>query len=216
MSRMLLASLRALTCASQVSRGAEILHLQEVMEKIAEVIVKVPMVGAAHIALMVDVLIAPVVLVGKERTKGIEKRMRKEEGVDLGERINMTVLGRRRRRVSTILALVLVNVRNAWDDIPVLSVFATRFITKNLAIFVRITAGTFFTLPAYADSLRVDTSPQAQRNHLFLSTGKKMMETTKKSTFIDNQNPLLIYWILIADYQILMWLSITTLNLVTC
>ena len=216
MSRMLLASLRALTCESQVSRGAEILHLQEVMEKIAEVIVKVPMVGAAHIALMVDVLIAPVVLVGKERTKGIEKRMRKEEGVDLGERINMTVLGRRRRRVSTILALVLVNVRNAWDDIPVLSVFATRFITKNLAIFVRITAGTFFTLPAYADSLRVDTSPQAQRNHLFLLTGKKMMETTKKSTFIDNQIPLLIYWILIANYQILMWLSITTLNLVTC
>ena len=213
---MLLASLRALTCASQVSRGAEILHLQEVKEKIAEVIVKVPMVGAAQIALMVDVLIAPVVLVGKERTKGIEKRMRKEEGVDLGERINMTVLGRRRRRVSTILALVLANVRNAWDDIPVLSAFATRFITKNLAIFVRITAGTFFTLPAYADSLRVDTSPQAQRNHLFLSTGKKMMETTKKSTFIDNQNPLLIYWILIADYQILMWLSITTFNLVTC
>ena len=213
---MLLASLHALTCESQVSRGAEILHLQEVMGKIAEVIVKVPMVGAAHIALMVDVLIAPVVLVGKERTKGIEKRMRKEEGVDLGERINMTVLGRRRRRVSTILALVLVNVRNAWDDIPVLSVFATRFITKNLAIFVRITAGTFFTLPAYADSLRVDTSPQAQRNHLFLLTGKKMMETTKKSTFIDNQIPLLIYWILIANYQILMWLSITTLNLVTC
>ena len=216
MSRMLLASLRALTCESQVSRGAEILHLQEAKEKIAEVIVKVPMVGAAHIALMVDVLIAPVVLVGKERTKGIEKRMRKEEGVDLGERINMTVLGRRRRRVSTILALVLVNVRNAWDDIPVLSAFATRFITKNLAIFVRITGGTFFTLPAYADSLRVDTSRQAQRNRLFLLTERKMMETTKKSTFIDNQNPLLIYWILIADYQILMWLSITTLNLVTC
>ena len=213
---MLLASLRALTCASQVSRGAEILHLQEVMVKIAEVIVKVPMVGAAHIALMVAALIAPVVLVGKERTKGIEKRMRKEEGVDLGERINMTVLGRRRRRVSTILALVLVNVRNAWDDIPVLSVFATRFFTTNLAIFVRITGGTFFTLPAYADSLRVDTSRQAQRNRLFLLTERKMMETTKKSTFIDNQNPLLIYWILIADYQILMWLSITTLNLVTC
>ena len=214
---MLLASSLALTCASQVSRGAEILHLQEVMAKIAEVIVKVPMVVAAHIALMVAALIAPIVLVVKERTKGIKRMMRKEEGVGLGGRTNMTVLGRRRRnRVSTILALILTSVKNVWDDIPVLSVFATRFFTTNLAIFVRITGGTFFTLPAYADSLRVDTSRQAQRNRLFLLTERKMMETTKKSTFIDNQNPLLIYWILIADYQILMWLSITTFNLVTC
>ena len=214
---MLLASLRALTCASQVSRGAKILHLQEVMVKIAEVIVKVPMVVAAHIALMVAALIAPIVLVVKERTKGIKRMMRKEEGVGLGGRTNMTVLGRRRRnRVSTILALILTNVKNVWDDIPVLIVFAIRFFTTNLAIFARMPEGTFFILQAYAGSLKVDTSRQAQRNRLFLLIERKMMETMKKSTFIDNQIPLLIYWILIADYQILMWLSITTLNLVTC
>ena len=214
---MSLASLRALTCESQVSRGAKILHLQEVMVKIAEVIVRVPMVVAAHKALMVAALIAPIVLVVKESTIGIRRMMRKEEGVGLGGRTNMTVLGRRRRnRVSTILALILTNVKNVWDDTPVLIVFAIRFFTTNLAIFARITEGTFFTLQAYAGSLKVDTSRKAQSNRLFLSTARKMMETMKKSTFIDNQIPLLIYWILIADYQILMWLSITTLNLVTC
>ena len=118
--------------------------------------------------------------------------------------------------MSTILALILTNVKNVWDDTPVLIVFATRFFMTNLAIFARITEGTFITLQAYAGSLKVDTSRQAQRNLLFLLTERKMMETMKKSTFIDNQIPLLIYWILITDYQILMWLSITTLNLVTC
>ena len=216
---MLLASLRALTCESQVSRGAEILHLhlQEVVVKIAEVAVKVPMVVAAHIAIMVAVRIAPMVLVLKERTKEIKRMMGKEEEVKPGGRTNMTRLGRRRRnRVSTILALILTNVKNVWGDIPVLSVFDIRFFMKNLAIFVKITGGNFFTPPVYAGSLRVDTSRQAQKNLLFLLTERKMMKTMGKSTFIDNQNPLLIYWILIANYQILMWLSITTLNLVTC
>ena len=217
---MSLASLLALTCVSQVFRGAETLKVivkvpMEVAERL-EVTVRVPMGIAAHRAIIVAALIVPIVLGLKESSRRIRRKRKKEEGVGLGERTNIMELGRRRRnRVSTILALILTNVKNVWDDIPVLSVFATRFFTTNLAIFVRITGGTFFTLPAYADSLRVDTSLQAQRNHLFLLTERKMMETTKKSTFIDNQNPLLIYWILIADYQILMWLSITTLNLVT-
>ena len=156
-------------------------------------VAKVPMVVAAHIAIMVAALIAPIVLVLKERTKVIRRRMRKEEEVGLRGRINMTVLGRRRNRVSTILALILTDVKNVWDDIPVLIVFAIRFFTTNLAIFVKITVGTFFTLPAYAGSLRVDTSRQAQKNRLFLLTERKMMETMTKSTFIDNQNQLLIY-----------------------
>ena len=143
--------------------------------------------------------------------------MRKEEGVKPGGRTNIARLGERRRnRVSTILALTRTNVENVWGDIPVLSVFATRSSTTNRAIFVKITAGTFFTPPVYAGSLRVDMSRLAQKNRLFLLTEKKMMKTMRKSTFIDNQNPLLIYWILIADCQILMWLSITTLNFVTC
>ena len=163
---MLLASLRALTCESQVSRGAEILHLllQEVVVKIAEVAVKVPIVVAAHIAIMVAVRIAPMVLVLKERTKEIKRMMGKEEEVKPGGRTNMTRLGRRRRnRVSTILALILTNVKNVWGDIPVLSVFDIRFFMKNLAIFVKITGGNFFTPPSlcrFSKSRYITPSPE--------------------------------------------------------
>lgn len=195
---MLLVSSRALICKNQVSKGAEILHLllQEVVVKTAEAAVRVPMEVVAHTATMVAVavLIAPVVLVGKEITKEVERRMRKEEGVKPEGRTNMARLGERRtKRVSTILALTRTNVENVWGDIPVLSVFATRFTMTNHVIFVKTTAVPFFTPPVYVGSRKVDMSRPAQKNRLFLLTEKKMMKTMKKSTFIDNQIPLLIY-----------------------
>ena len=195
---MLLVSSRALICENQVSKGAEILHLllQEVVVKTAEAAVRVPMGVVAHTATMVAVavLIAPVVLVVKEITKEVERRMRKEEGVKPEGRTNMARLGERRtKRVSTILALTRTNVENVWGDIPVLSVFATRFTMTNHVIFVKTTAVPFFTPPVYVGSRKVDMSRPAQKNRLFLLTEKKMMKTMKKSTFIDNQIPLLIY-----------------------
>ena len=196
MNRMLLVSSRALICENQVSKGAEILHLllQEVVVKTAEAAVRVPMGVVAHTATMVAVLIAPVVLVVKEITKEVERRMRKEEGVKPEGRTNMARLGERRtNRVSTILALTRTNVENVWGDIPVLSVFATRSSMTNRVIFVKTTAVTFFTPPVCAGSRKVDMSRPAQKNRLFLLTEKKMMKTMKKSTFIDNQIPLLIY-----------------------
>ena len=193
---MLLVSSRALICENQVSKGAEILHLllQEVVVKTVEAAVRVPMGVVAHTATMVAVLIAPVVLVGKEITKEVERRMRKEEGVKPEGRTNMARLGERRtNRVSTTLALTRTNVENVWGDIPVLSVFATRFTMTNHVIFVKTTAVRSFTPPVYVDSRKVDMSRPAQKNRLFLLTEKKMMKTMKKSTFIDNQIPLLIY-----------------------
>ena len=194
---MSLASLLALTCVSQVFRGAETLKVivkvpMEVAERL-EVTVRVPMGIAAHRAIIVAALIVPIVLGLKESSRRIRRKRKKEEGVGLGERTNIMELGRRRRnRVSTTLALIITVVTNVWVDIPVPSVCATRSFTTNLAIFVKIMGGTFGTPPAYAGSLRVDTSRQAQKNRLFLITGRKMMETMTKNIFIDNQNPLLI------------------------
>ena len=130
------------------------------MERTVEVTVRVPMMVGAHIVLIVirvSDLTVLIVLMVMGRTKVTRRMVMNGVGVE-PENQTMAVMRRRTgKRVSTALARKLAIVKNVWDDIRVLLVFATRFFMTKFVIFVKTMGWTFITPQASVGSRKVGT-----------------------------------------------------------